>query len=103
VTLSEVKDALFQDYLQESDNRWSISHYHFVYIVLAHCHSLTGVQLSSSGIYSFLRKEGAHCALLTLALPAKQQQASGVALILLHWSPPLTLSKGPGVAMESHR
>jgi len=56
VTLSEVKDALFQDYLQERDNRRSLSHCQCVYIVLAHCHSLTGVQLSFSGIYSFLRR-----------------------------------------------
>ena len=106
MTLSEVKDALFQDYLQERDNRRSLSHCQFVYIVLAHCHSLTGVQLSFSGIYSFLRKEGAQYAFLfphpgTSRLP--QQQASGVALTLLHWSPPLTLSKGPGVALKSHR
>jgi hypothetical protein len=78
---------------------------------VSHCprlsrHSLAGVQLSTNGTCSFLWQEGAKSALFfsppdTSRLP--QQQASGVALTLLHWSPPLTLSKDPGVALKSQR
>jgi hypothetical protein len=86
--LTEVKDALFQYSVQSGDNRRYRSHCQF----RASCpcsvaHSLSGVQLSSSSLSSFLRRAQR---LLSLFSPwhfTKQQVVSGVAPSLLHWSP----------------
>jgi hypothetical protein len=60
---------------------------------VSHCprlsrHSLASVPLSSSGMYSFLRKEGTPCALFFShpGTSREPREASGVALTLLHWS-----------------
>ncbi len=88
VTLPEVRDALFRDYMQGGNHRLSICLPIPFIIVPAHRHSLAGVPSSSSSMYSFLRKEGAESALV-FSRPGtsrEPQEASGVTLALLHWS-----------------
>lgn len=105
MTLTEVKDALFQDYMQEGDNRSYLSLPLPCRIVLAHRHSLAGVQSPSSGRHSFLRKEDTECALFfsrpgTSLSNSKRQELHSPSFTGL---PPLTLPKFPGVALKSHR
>ena len=105
VTLTEVKDALFQDYVQEGDNRSYLSLTLPSSIVRAHRHSLAGVQSPSSGRHSFLRKEDTERALFfsrpgTSLSNSKRQELHSPSFTGL---PPLTLPKFPGVALKSHR
>ena len=105
VTLTEVKGALFQDYLQERDNRRYTSRCHFVY----HC-PCSSSQPDQCAIviqwHLLLSSEGERMERPPLFSPwhfAKQQVASGVDSLSFPGHPPLTLPKFPGVALRSHR
>jgi hypothetical protein len=77
VTLPEVRDALFRDYMQGGNHRLSICLPIPFIIVPAHRHSLAGVPSSSSSMYSFLQKEGGRRERPRLFSPWHFTRASG--------------------------